>query len=167
MQQSRVSRRDFWIGGAAAGSVALWLGDINRAAAQTPPAPTATVAPALRAEWEDVLERILKGAKPVDAKMTLDVTETAENGNVVPFSVTVDSPMTAENHVKAIHVLATGNRQPLVGVYRLGPDNGLATVWSRMRLAQGQEIIAVIERSDGSFTLARRTVKVGIACCGY
>jgi sulfur-oxidizing protein SoxY len=157
-----LSRRDALVCGASAAVLAGWLAGIDRSAAQTAVAEVAKIT-----EWEEELARILKGATPVDSKMTLDVTEMAENGNTVPFSISVESPMTVENHVRAIHVLAAGNRQPLVGVYRLGPDNGLATVGSRMRLAQTQDIIAVIERSDGAFTVAKRPVKVGIACCGY
>lgn len=155
-------RRDLLVLGAAASALGLFLGSLERVGAQ--PAPAAAAAPA---EWEQELARILKGAKPIDAKFTLDVTNAVENGNIVPFTVTVESPMTADNHVRAIHLMATGNPQPMVGAYRLGPDNGVATVSSRMRLAQTQDVIAVVERSDGAFLLARRTVKVTIACCGY
>lgn len=156
------TRRDAIVRGASALVLAAWLTGITDGAAQT-----ATTDAAKTTEWEEELARILKGATPVDSKLTLDVIETAENGNTVPFLISVESPMTVENHIRAIHVLATGNRQPLVGVYRLGPDNGIAAVGSRMRLAQTQDIIAVVERSDGSFTITKRSVKVGIACCGY
>ena len=161
-----VTRRDALLKGGSAGLFGLWLASVgiagaDRSAAQT---PTDT---AKAAEWEEELARILKGATPVDAKLTLDVTDSVENGNTVPFSVSVESPMTADNHIRTIYVMATGNRQPIVGVYRLGPDNGAAMVSSRMRLAQTQEIFAVVERSDGAFIVAKRTVKVGIACCGY
>lgn len=155
-----LSRRDALITGASAGLVGLMLSGLQGVGAQV-------AVEAAAGEWREELARILKGAKPVDGKLALEVTDSVENGNIVPFTITVDSPMTAAAHVRAIHVLATGNRQPLVGVYRLGPDNGVAMVSSRMRLAQGQDIIAVVERSDGSFMVAKRAVKVGIACCGY
>lgn len=156
-----IHRRGALVAGASAALLSAWLAGIDRSAAQSQPELPKN------SEWQDELKRILKGSSPVDAKVTLEVAESMENGNTVPFSVSVDSPMTAENHVRAIHILATGNPQPLVGVYRLGPDNGQAMVASRMRLAQTQDIVAVIERSDGTFAVTKRNVKVGIACCGY
>lgn len=158
---SCMHRRDLLVHGAAAALLAAFLGSIEVADAQPAPSPSS------QAEWEKDLGRILKGAKPIDEKFTLDVTTAVDNGNIVPFTVSVDSPMTAENHIRAIHMLATGNPQPMVGVYRIGPDNGVAIVSSRMRLAQTQDVIAVVERSDGAFIVGKRTVKVTIACCGY
>jgi sulfur-oxidizing protein SoxY len=159
---SCMHRRDVLVHGAAAALLAALLGSIEVASAQPAPSP-----PPSPAEWEKELSRILKGAKPIDEKFTLDVTTAVDNGNIVPFTVSVESPMTTENHIRAIHLLATGNPQPMVGVYRIGPDNGVAMVSSRMRLAQTQDVVAVVERSDSAFIVAKRTVKVTIACCGY
>jgi sulfur-oxidizing protein SoxY len=112
------------------------------------------------------LKKIVGDAKPLEGKLTLDMPEIAENGNTVPFSVSVESPMTDSDHVKAIHILATANPQPGVATFRLTPMSGKAAAASRMRLARTQDIIGVAELSDGKFLMSRRNVKVTIGGCG-
>jgi sulfur-oxidizing protein SoxY len=116
--------------------------------------------------WEAALKKILGDAKPVDGKITLDLPEIAENGNTVPFSVAVDSPMTEKSYVKAVHVISTGNPQPAVATFHFSPESGKAAVSSRMRLAKTQDIIGVAELSDGQFAMVKRNVKVTIGGCG-
>ena len=92
--------------------------------------------------------------------------EIAENGNTVPFSVSAESPMTEADHVKALHIISTGNPQADIAVFTFSPQSGKAGVSSRMRLAKTQEIIVVAELSDGKFLIGKRTVKVTIGGCG-
>jgi sulfur-oxidizing protein SoxY len=98
--------------------------------------------------------------------MTLELPEIAENGNTVPFTITVDSPMTDKDHVKAIHIIATSNPQPGVATFRLSPISGKAAVASRMRLQRTQDVIGIAELSDGRFLMTKRPVKVTIGGCG-
>jgi sulfur-oxidizing protein SoxY len=116
--------------------------------------------------WEQAVKKVLGDAKPVDGKITIDMPEIAENGNTVPFSVAVDSPMTEAEHVKAIHVIATANPQPGVATFRFSLLSGRAVATSRMRLARTQDIIALAELADGRFLMAKRNVKVTIGGCG-
>ena len=115
---------------------------------------------------DEALAKILGGAKPVPGKIVLELPDIAENGNTVPFSVTVESPMTDTDYVKAIHLVATGNPSPPGGSFRFTPASGRATVSSRMRLARTQDVIAVAELSNGSFLQTTHTVKVTIGGCG-
>jgi sulfur-oxidizing protein SoxY len=116
--------------------------------------------------WEQAVRKILGETKPSDGKMTIDMPEIAENGNTVPFTISVDSPMTEKDHVKAIHIIATANPQPGVATFRLSPLSGKAAVASRMRLARTQDVIGIAELSDGRFLMAKRAVKVTIGGCG-
>lgn len=104
-------------------------------------------------------------AKREQGGITLDLPPLVENGNVVPLTVSVDSPMTAESFVKRIAVFAEKNPQPHVGTYHLGPRSGRAAVSSRIRLADTQAITAIAEMSDGSFREARADVIVTLAAC--
>lgn len=61
---------------------------------------------------DDVIKAITKDVKPAEGKVALDLPEIAENGNTVPFSFTVESPMTAADHVKAVHIIAPAIRAP-------------------------------------------------------
>lgn len=171
-----INRRDLVVRGSAAATLALLIarwstGAVAQDASAAPVAPAETkpaaAAPAQPpAPWQIELKKILGEAKPVDGKIGFEAPETAENGNTVPYSVTVESPMTPENHVRAIHILSTANPLPMVASFKLSVDSGTATVSSRMRLIKSQDVICVVERSDGSFVLGRRAVKVTIGCCG-
>ncbi len=116
--------------------------------------------------WEAALKKVIGDAEPIEGKVTLDMPEIAENGNTVPFSISVDSPMTEQEYVKAVHVFSTGNPQPVVATFHFSPQSGKAAVSSRMRLAKTQDIVTVAELSNGKFALAKRTVKVTIGGCG-
>ena len=153
MLSSRPSRREFAIG-AAAGVAATAL----------PASPS--LAQDQAQAWELAVRKILGEAKPIDGKMTLELPEIAENGNTVPFTITVDSPMTDKDHVKAIHIIATSNPQPGVATFRLSPISGKAAVASRMRLQRTQDVIGIAELSDGRFLMSKRNVKVTIGGCG-
>ena len=103
---------------------------------------------------------------PQAGKVTIGAPEIAENGNTVPITITVDSPMTAANYVKTIVVAADGNPLPGVARFALSPANGEATVQFRIRLAQTQNLTAVAQMSDGSLWTASKLVKVTIGGCG-
>lgn len=104
-------------------------------------------------------------AKREAGGMVLDLPPLVENGNVVPLTVSVDSPMTAESFVKRIAIFAEKNPQPHVGTYHLNARSGRATVSSRIRLADSQAITAIAEMSDGSFRETRADVIVTLAAC--
>lgn len=102
---------------------------------------------------------------PRAGKIKIDAPEIAENGNAVPITITVDSPMSLSDHVRAIHIVADRNPQPGVASFMLGPDNGKAEVQLRMRMAESQTVIVVAELSDGSAWTATREVKVTVGGC--
>ena len=116
--------------------------------------------------WEEAVKKIMGEAKPAEGKIQIELQEIAENGNMVPFSLAVESPMTDADHVTAIHLLATGNPQPDVGSFYFTPMSGKAAISGRMRLARTQDVIVVAALSDGRFFMGRRMVKVTIGGCG-
>ena len=98
-------------------------------------------------------------------KVRLDLPPLIENGNAVPMTVSVDSPMTEADHVKAIHVFNEKNPQPNVLSIRLGPRAGKAAISSRIRLADSQTVTAIAEMSDGSFWSDSVSLVVTLAAC--
>ena len=90
-------------------------------------------------------------------KVKLDMPPLVENGNTVPMTVSVTSPMTAADHVRSIHVFNEKNPQPNIGNFHLGPHAGRAQVSTRIRLADSQKIVAIARLSDGSFWSATST----------
>lgn len=103
---------------------------------------------------------------PTPGKVTIGAPDIAENGNTVPITITVDSPMTAQNYVKKIVVAADGNPLPGVATFDLSPINGQANVQFRMRLAQTQTVTAIAVMNDGSLWSASKPIKVTIGGCG-
>jgi sulfur-oxidizing protein SoxY len=117
--------------------------------------------------WEEALKAIAGDARPAtDSRFTFELPEVAENGNMVPFTISVASPMTEKDHVRAIHIIATANPLPNVASFRFTPLSGRAWVASRMRLARTQDVIGLAELGDGKFLMTRRPVKVTIGGCG-
>ncbi len=100
-----------------------------------------------------------------EGKVKLDLPPLVENGNAVPMTVTVDSPMTAADYVKSIHAFNEKNPQPYVAAFHLGPRAGKASVSTRVRLADSQKVIAIAEMSDGSFWSDSVNLVVTLAAC--
>ena len=98
-------------------------------------------------------------------KVKLDVAELVENGNTVPVSVAVDSPMTASDHVKSIAIFNERNPQRDVTRFTLGPRSGRAGVATRIRLATTQNLVAIAQLSDGSHWSHSLDVIVTLAAC--
>jgi sulfur-oxidizing protein SoxY len=98
--------------------------------------------------------------------ITLDLPQIAENGNTVPLGLSVESPMTADNYVKSVHIFADGNPLPQVASIHFTPASGVAQASTRMRLAKTQNVVAVAEMSDGSAYITKAEVKVTIGGCG-
>lgn len=143
------SRREFLAlaGGAAMLAVTL------RPAEATP----ATLAAAIRN---------VVGTAPVrTGKVKLDIPPLVENGNSVPMTVSVASPMAPEDHVRSIHVFNEKNPQPNIGNFYLSPQAGRAQVSTRIRLADSQKVVAIAKLSDGTFWSASVDIVVTLAAC--
>jgi sulfur-oxidizing protein SoxY len=129
--------------------------------------PVVTVRPALATSaTEAAAIRSLVGTAVVHTgRVKLDLPPLVENGNTVPMTVSVTSPMTADDYVKSIHVFNEKNPQPNVGNFYLGPRAGRAQISTRVRLADSQKITAIAHLSDGSFWSVSADVVVTLAAC--
>jgi sulfur-oxidizing protein SoxY len=117
---------------------------------------------------DEALKRLF-GSKPMKdgaASVKLEVPLIAENGAVVPISVSVDSPMTPTNYVKHIYVVADKNRIPVVTRVTLAPEAGRAFMGANIRLGETGDVRAIVEQSDGSLLVVKREVKVTVGGCG-
>ena len=112
------------------------------------------------------IAELFGGRQAMEGKVSLDLPEIAENGNTVPVEVSVESPMTANDYVKSVHLFADGNPFPEVATFHFTAKSGRAQAATRMRLAKTQNVLAVAELSDGSIYMASKEVKVTIGGCG-
>ena len=141
-----MKRRDFLAG--AAGALAF---------PGTALAQVDTLDPHMRA--------LADGAPVRKGKVTLVLPQLADNGNSVPIRITVDSPMTAADHVKSIHLYSERNPVPNMANFYLGPRAGKAEIDSRVRLAGSQRVTAVAKLSDGSFWYDAAPIVVTLSAC--
>jgi sulfur-oxidizing protein SoxY len=146
-----INRRDFI---KASGAGALLLTAVPLSAEAT---PISTIA---------AIEKVIGAKAPKEGKIKVIMAEIAENGGTVPLKVSVDSPMTPEDHVQAVHIFADGNPFPEVVSYYMGPHNGKAYLSIRLRLLKTQNIVAVAEMSNGETFISRKKIKVTIGGCG-
>jgi sulfur-oxidizing protein SoxY len=150
MRTIPATRRDLLTGATALGAAAV----LRLEPAHATPA-------SLKAAIRDVV-----GEAPLqEGRVKLTIPPLVENGNTVPLDVEVESPMTARDHVKVIHIFNEKNPQPNVISVKFGPRAGRARFTTRFRLADTQTVVAIAELSDGTFHTARANVIVTIAAC--
>jgi sulfur-oxidizing protein SoxY len=146
------SRRGFLIASAALTSGAV-LTLTTRPVSATPESMRAAI------------KQVVGDATPTKGKLKIDLPPLIENGNAVALTVSVDSPMTQADHVKAIHVFTEKNPQPNVMAIHLGARAGKANISTRIRLADTQKVVAIAQMSDGSFWSDELEVVVTLAAC--
>lgn len=157
MLNSRVlrrSRREFLVSCGETVAILTGLSLISEPATATP------------VEVEEAIRKLVGNAPLKKGRIQLRLPPIAEDGNVVPLTVSVDSPMSEGDYVRKIHILAEENPWPRVCSFLLGPQNGKAEVSTRVRLAKDQTVVAVAEMSDGSAYRAAFAIKVSVGGCG-
>ncbi|MET0333805.1 MAG: SoxY-related AACIE arm protein [Rhizobacter sp.] len=120
---------------------------------------------ATSSEMEAAIRGYADGKPVTRGKVKLEVPPLVENGNAVPVTVTVQSPMTAGEHVTGIAVFNDRNPQRDVVRATLGPRSGRAQVSTRIRLATSQQLVAVARLSDGTYWSDAVDVLVTLAAC--
>lgn len=113
----------------------------------------------------EVIRKLTAGAVVHRGRVTLDIPPLVENGHLVPMSVSVDSPMSSTDYVKAIHVFTERNPLAETVSFHLGPRAGRAFVATRVRMADTQNVTAIAHLSDGSFWSDSVHLIVTLAAC--
>jgi sulfur-oxidizing protein SoxY len=111
------------------------------------------------------IANVVGDAKVNVGRVKIEIPPLVENGNTVPCTVSVDSPMTPEAYVKAIHVFNEKNPQPNVISARLSPRAGRASIATRIRLTDTQTVVAIAEMSDGTFWSDSISVIITLGAC--
>ncbi len=120
---------------------------------------------AARPTLDEAIRSFAGGAAVREGRINFEISPLVENGNAVPVSIDVDSPMTPENHVRRIALFNEKNPQADIVVFHIGPRAGRAHVATRIRLATSQVVAALAELSDGSVWISKAEVIVTLAAC--
>jgi sulfur-oxidizing protein SoxY len=126
------------------GSAALGLATVPRAQAQG-------MVSGKLLSLRDMLDPIVAGARVVSSGVHIETLILADNGLSVPFRVWVDSPMTSQDHVTDLWLLSQRNPVTVMAKMHLGPHMGRAEFSTRVRLAGGQQLVALARLSSGEF----------------
>ena len=121
---------------------------------------------AAKNDTEELIKKFTGGKTANEGRVRLDLPEIAENGNTVPMTVSVESPMTEQSYVSDVLIVADGNPRGGIATFHFSPASGVAEANTRIRLAETQNIVAVAKMNDGSFFKASKPVKVTIGGCG-
>jgi len=116
-------------------------------------------------ELAAMIKQFAGGAPVREGRVEFEIAPLVENGNTVPVTVRVQSPMSEADHVKAIAIFNESNPQRDVANFFLGPRSGRASVSTRIRLATSQQLVAVAKMSDGSCWTKTVDVLVTLAAC--
>ncbi|MYM85189.1 SoxY-related AACIE arm protein [Duganella sp. FT50W] len=119
-------------------------------------------ASATPAEMAAAINTFTGGAVPQAGKVKFDIAQLIDNGNAVPVTIAVDSPV---ENVKAIAIFTERNPQTEVAVFTLTPRSGKAEVSTRIRLATSQRLVAVARMVDGGYWSHQVEVIVALAAC--
>jgi sulfur-oxidizing protein SoxY len=114
---------------------------------------------------QPLLRDLTKGVAPTKSGIEIELPQIAENGNSVPMHIRVASPMSAQDHVELVHIVAERNPRPLVATFHFGPGAGRADVTTRVRLAGTQTVRVIAALSGGRYLLQEQEVLVTSAAC--
>lgn len=107
----------------------------------------------------DTLKSLYGKTAEVSDKVKLDAPEIAENGAVVPISVSTTLPK-----VTSISLMVAENPNALAASYKI-PEGTVPAVSNRVKMAKTSMVVAVVE-SDGKLYSASKEVKVTVGGCG-
>ena len=118
------------------------------------------------ASTKEAIEALIGTKTPTTGRVKLTIPDLAENGHTVPLTISVESPMTTTDYVKAVHIFAEENPHPTVASYYFTVHSGKAEVSTRIRLAKLQNVIVIAQMNDGSTYMTKKKVNVTIGGCG-
>jgi sulfur-oxidizing protein SoxY len=108
---------------------------------------------------EDAIKSLYGKTAEASDKVKLDAPEIAENGAVVPISVSTTLP-----EVTSISFLVSENPNALAASYKI-PAGTMPSVANRLKMAKTSNVIAIVE-AGGKLYSATKEVKVTVGGCG-
>ena len=140
------------------------LGGLLALAACSGPAAHAQ-APPVQLDWSQLYGPWTAGNTPQAERVQVLTPRLADNGLSVPLSVRIDSPMRADDHVQRVILLSNRNPRPVIAEFDLGPWSGRAEIATRVRLNGSQEVMALVQTSDGRWWQGTAEVEVTESAC--
>ncbi len=122
--------------------------------------------PPLEYSLEERLDPFLAGREPIAERVTLDMPAIADDGAVVPVEISVDSPMTEADHVRALWLFVDKNPDPLIFSAKVHSSLGGSRWKLKIRMRESSRVRAIAEMNDGKLYLGEAEVEVHLSGCG-
>ncbi len=114
---------------------------------------------------EERLDPFLAGREAIAERVSLDIPAIAEDGSVVPVEISLDSPMTEADHLRALWLFVDNNPDPLIFSVKLHPSLGGSRWKMKIRMRESSRVRAIAEMNDGKLYLGEAEVEVQISGC--
>ena len=122
-------------------------------------------AQASTSDAQQVISKIIGNHSVKTGRIYFELPPLVENGNLVAVKCAVQSPMTANDYVKVIHMIAEGNPLPNVVSCYFTPLSGKAEFSTRIRLADSQRVWVLAQMSNGDFWRTSADTVVTLSAC--
>jgi sulfur-oxidizing protein SoxY len=140
---------------ACAAGLALLLTGIGAALGETKDDP-----------WPDIAQNAFHGRELVDGAglIAIEMPYRAEDAAVVPVTVRATLPAGDGRRVKAFTIVIDENPAPVAATFTLGPNSGVSSISTRVRVDSYTHVHAVAELSDGKLYVVKTYVKASGGC---
>jgi len=119
--------------------------------------------------WSELRSRLF-GDRPIQEDsggvIRLDVPSRPDHAAAVPVVVRATFPQSRERSIKTLFVIVDNNPDPLVGIFHLTLESGLADLATNIRIQEQGPVRAIAETSNGELYMSSREVKAAGGCAG-
>jgi sulfur-oxidizing protein SoxY len=116
-------------------------------------------------EAAELIKRLTGRSAKASDRLHLVMPRTFPNGYTVPLNVDIDSPMTENDYVRYVRVVAPRNPLIEIATFHFVPQRSLPRVSTRIRLAEPQDVLAFAELNDGTLLMTKTWVDVATNGC--
>lgn len=116
--------------------------------------------------WNSIKDDIFKGRPVLDGAglVSLEAPRRAEDAAVVPISMRVDLPSGDQRSLRAITLVIDENPAPVAGTFTIGPNSGVTSISTRVRVNTYSYVRAIAELTDGQLYGVKAYVKASGGC---
>ena len=116
-------------------------------------------------EAAELIKRLTGRIAIASDRLHLVMPRTFPNGYTVPLNVEIDSPMTENDYVRYVRVVAPRNPLIEVATFHFFPQLSQPRVSTRIRLAEPQDVLTFAELNDGTLLMTKTWVDVATNGC--
>lgn len=116
--------------------------------------------------WPELKEDVFEDREILDGTDIIDIKTPyrAHDAALVPVTISAVKPQNEKSYIKAITLIIDKNPAPVAAVFSMGPDSGLATLSTRIRVNMYSWVRAVAETNDGKLYEVKNFVKAAGGC---